>query len=149
MIRIERDPAFWTDVVARIGGDSTVDLAALCAQHNVLPLASRRGGFFFVRLDAAGFCAELHTLFTPDAWGSREIVIAAKQAFNALFLCGFQLVTTLEVRANARSQPPLSFGFVRAGDWRDSPVGECRAWILTRAAFEASPACRRLRARSH
>ena len=149
MIRVERDPQWWGAVVARIGGQTNVDLGRLCAQDNVLPLASHRGGFFFVRLDAAGFACELHTLFTPDAWGSREIVISAKEAFNAVFLCGFQVVTTLEVRANPRSQPPLSFGFVRAGDWRETPVGECRAWTLTREAFEASPACRRLRARSN
>jgi hypothetical protein len=107
-----------------------------------MPLASEHGGFMFVRQDAFGFVCELHTLFTPEGWG-REVSAAAKQAFNAVFLLNYQAVITLEVRANPRSQPPRSYGFAQAGDWRMSPAGEVRLWVLTRAAWEASPANRR------
>ena len=149
MIRIERDPAWWTAVASNLAdtvrGLSPAFVGAMCALDMVLPLASERGGFIFIRRDECGFVCELHTLYDPTAWGSREIVVAAKQAFNAVFIAGYHVVTTLEVRENAHSQPPRSFGFMQAGDWRDSPLGEVRMWVLTRAAWEASPASRRAR----
>ncbi len=149
MIRIEPNREFWEEVarslVNFIPGLSPVFVGEMCVTEGVLPLASERGGFMFVKRDPAGFVAELHTLYHPSAWASREVTIAAKQAFNAIFIAGYQVVTTLEVRANSHSQPPRSYGFVQAGDWRDSIAGEVRMWTLTRSAFEASPVNRRLR----
>ena len=149
MIRIERDPAFWERVAAdltdTVRGLSPQFVGAMCALDGVMPLASERGGFIFVRRDECGFVCELHTLYHPSAWGTREITVSAKQAFNAVFIAGYQVVTTLEVQANRHSQPPRSYGFVQAGDWRDSLVGAVRMWVLTRAAWQASPCNRRLR----
>ena len=151
MIRVERNPGFWeavaSDLTGTIAGLSPEFVGAICGADGVLPLASERGGFIFIRRDEGGFVCELHTLYHSSAWGSREITVAAKQAFNAVFIAGYQLVTTLEVRANAHSQPPRSYGFVQAGDWRESLIGEVRMWVLTRAAWEASPASRRARHR--
>ena len=117
-------------------------VGALAARPDLLPLASEHGGFFFGRTDAMGFSCELHTLFTPEGWG-REVLLAALEAFAMVFSLGFALVTTFEVETNAKSRPPLTFGFAIAGDWRETPVGTLRLWILTREAWMASPARRR------
>lgn len=149
MVRVERNPAFWQAIASSltetVAGLSPEFVGAACQGQSVLPLASERGGFLFIRLDPAGFVCELHTLYHPSAWSSREIPQAAREAFNAVFILGFQVVTTLEVQANRHSQPPKSFGFVQCGDWRESPAGMVRMWTLNRLAWEASPANRRAR----
>ena len=106
------------------------------------PLASVHGGYLFAARDPLGFACELHTLFTPEGWG-REALEAAVIAFNAVFLAGYQIVFTFEQQANRRSQPPLSFGFRCAGDWRATPYGAMRAWTLTASAWRESPVSRK------
>jgi len=151
-IRVERDPAFWTAVAGHpalagmIGGVNPAVIGALAVTDRVLPLAATHGGFLFIRQDHLGMVCELHTLFTPEGWG-REAWAAGIEALGAVWLLGYQLITTLEMRANDRSQPPRSFGFQRAGDWRVTPHGEARTWILTRDGWNASPAAKRRRAR--
>ena len=154
-LRIERDPAFWRavaehpEVASRLGAPmSGAALAALVADAKTLPLAAAHGGYLFVRRDPLGFAAELHTLFTPEGWG-REALEAARLAFDAIFALGFQAVITHEARANRKSQPPLSFGFRRAGDWRETPFGSLRLWVLTAQAWAASPAATRRRKPCH
>jgi hypothetical protein len=149
MIRVERDAGFWTGVAAhpevapRLGPMvSGPALAAYVARPDVLPLAAEHGGFLFARRDRLGFCAELHTLFTPEGWG-REALGAAVEAINAVWLCGYQVVLTFEAEANPLARPPASFGFTRAGEWRETPVGRLRAWIVTQDGWRASPAARR------
>lgn len=147
-IRIERDPAWWAAIAAHpglaeiLGTILPAAIGAVALQPNALPMAAEHGGFIFLRLDALGFVAELHTLFTPEGWG-REALEAGIQAINAVWLCGFQSIVTLEVQANRRSRPPVSFGFTRAGDWRDSPIGAVRLWTLSREAWAQSPGIRR------
>lgn len=155
MIRIERDPAFWRavaehpEVASRLGAPmSGAALAALVTDAATLPLASEHGGHLFVRRDPLGFAAELHTLFTPEGWG-REALEAARLAFDAVFHIGFQAVITHEAQANRKSQPPLSFGFRRAGDWRETAFGNLRLWVLTTQAWAASPAAKRRRKPCH
>jgi hypothetical protein len=145
---VERDPAFWEAVAAHPGlagmalGLPPEGVAAIAARDDVLPLAAEHGGFFFRRTDPLGFVAELHTLFSPEGWG-REALTAGIEAIGLVWLCGYQAVTTLEVAANARSRPPRTFGFTRCGDWRATPFGTLRMWMLTRSAWEASAAAKR------
>lgn len=155
MIRIERDPAFWTavaehpEVAARLGASiSAASIAGVVGRDDVLPLASVHGGYLFVKRDPLGFACELHTLFTPEGWG-REALEAAVIAFNAVFIAGYQVVFTFEAQANAKSRPPLSFGFRQAGGWRETPYGPMRAWTLTAEAWRASPIVTRRRKTCH
>ena len=148
MIRIERDPAFWTAVASHpailplIGGIDPAAVGALAGRPGVLPLAAEHGGYLFIRQDALGYVAELHTLFTPEGWG-REALAAGIEAINAVWIAGFQSIVTLEMAGNPRGRPPLSFGFERCGDFRPTLTGEGRLWILTRGAWAASPAMKR------
>ncbi len=147
-VRIERDPAFWTGIAAHpavagaLMGLPPAEVGRFAARGDVLAIAARHGGFIFARTDALGFIADLHTLFTPEGWG-REALAAGIEAINLVWLAGYQAVTTFEVEANPRSRPPRTFGFSQAGDWRATPFGPLRLWMLTRAAWEASPAKRR------
>ena len=117
----------------------------LVTRPDMLPLAATHGGFLFARIDAMGFVAELHTLFTPEGWG-REAVTAAAEAMGALWVCNFQVLTTFEFEGNPKSRPPRTFGFTQAGDWRETPVGALRMWTVTKAAWEASPMGQRRKA---
>ena len=147
-IRIERDPAFWVavaghpEVAPTLLGMDPAAVGRIAARPDVLPLAADHGGFLFARADLAGFVCELHSLFTPEGRG-REALTAGIEAINAVWLAGYQAVTTFEVQANPRSRPPRTFGFARAGDWRATPIGPLRLWILSRQAWDASPAQRR------
>ncbi len=147
MIRIERDPAFWTTVASHpavapaLLGLPPEKIGALAGRPEMLPIASEHGGFLFARLDALGFVCELHTLFTPRGWG-REALIAGVRAIGVVWALGYQTVVTFEARANRRSRPPKTFGFRQAGDWRTTPVGELRLWTLSQANWDASPARR-------
>jgi hypothetical protein len=152
MIRVERDPAFWQGVAAHpavaqaLMGCDARRIGEIVGRPNILPLASEHGGFLFESRDGLGFTCELHTLFTPEGWG-REVFIAAMEAFNTVFSLGLHSVTTLEVEANPKSRPALTFGFTRCGDWRETAFGPLRQWILTSEAWRASPAAARRRAR--
>lgn len=147
MIREERDPAFWLEIASHpalagaLMGLDPVQVAEVCQRPNILPLASENGGFFFGRMDGLGAVLELHTLYRPKGWG-REVATAGKAAL-ALVFSQAQAVMTFELRDNRRSQPPRSFGFEQAADWESSAIGEARVWVLTRRAWEASPAGRR------
>jgi hypothetical protein len=147
VIRIERDPAFWTSIASHpavksgLLGLPPATIGALALKPDMLPLASEHGGFLFARLDALGFVCELHTLFTPEGWG-REALVAGLWALGVVWALGYQTIVTFEARANAKSRPPRTFGFRQAGDWRATPVGELRMWTLTQTAWDASPARR-------
>ena len=117
-------------------------VAQVCRSPLALPLASEHGGYIFLRLDSAGYACELHSLFKPEGWG-REALLAGVEALGAVWLLGFQLITTLESAGNRRSRPPLSFGFRLAADFRSSPAGSARLWALSRADWDSSPARRR------
>ncbi len=145
MLRIERDPAFWTAIAAhpalerlRHGLDPAV-FGALAARPEMLPLAAEHGGFLFSALDGFGFARELHTLFTPEGWG-REALTAGIEALGVIFAGPCQALLTYEVADNPRSRPPRTFGFVLAGDWRETGVGTLRLWVLTREMWIESPA---------
>lgn len=151
MIREERDPAFWIEVATHpevephiTFGGSIDRLPEVITQPHVTPLASANGGFLFVRIDAIGRVHELHTVYRPEGWG-REVLIAAKAAFQRMFESGAQLITTYEVFGWWRSRPPLSFGFKPCGDFAPAPdMPDLRTWILTRDAWCASAAHRRM-----
>ena len=68
-----------------------------------------------------------------------EVAGAAREACQWMFRT-YQVIVTYELEANPHSRPPRSFGFAMGGEWQSSPVGSLRAWVLTRAAWEASPA---------
>ena len=151
-IREERDPAFWSAIAnhpmvrpAIIVSGELPDMAKMVSDPKVWPLASEHGGFLFFQRDALAQVFELHTLYSPEGWG-REVTDAAHQAFPLLFLRGAQIVFTVEVRTNQRSRPPLSHGWRAAGPFAFAAelAAEVRAWVLTQAAWEASPARRRL-----
>lgn len=147
MIREERDPVFWAEIAAHpalagaLMGISAAAVAEMAVQPSILPLASDNGGFFFGRMDALGLTVELHTLYRPEGWG-HEVSTAAKQAFEWIFASA-QVVVTCEVDGNHKSAPPRSFGFAPTGDWQPTPVGLLRPWVLTKRAWQASPAHRR------
>lgn len=151
MIRESRSPTFWTAIYdhpavkPHVSLGHEVDMAAVVASPTVTPLASAHGGFLFVRLDGLGRAYELHTMFTPEGWG-REVTGAAKDAFVEMFERGADLIVTHEVSGNRRSQPPRSFRFTPAGDFRFSPEldAHLRTWVLTRSAWDASPARQRM-----
>ena len=139
----QRDAGFWRAIASdpvlagAIMGLSPEQIAAIAADPRMLPLASENGGFFFGQMDGLGLVAELHTLYRPAGWG-REVAMAGREALERVFAT-FHVVVTYEVKGNARSRPPRSFGFVMAGDWQETSAGVLRCWVLTRAAWDASP----------
>ncbi|MEO8927303.1 MAG: hypothetical protein ABI306_09080 [Caulobacteraceae bacterium] len=147
MIREERDPAFWVEIASHpavtgaIMGLRADQIAAFAPNPAIIPLASDNGGFLFCRMDQIGLTLELHTLYRPAGWG-REVATAGKEALQWVFRT-YQVITTYEMETNPQSRPPRSFGFVAAGEFQQTPVGSLRAWVLTRAAWESSPAHRR------
>lgn len=151
MIRENRDGEFWSSIYEHpavkphVGLGCDIDIRSIVTQSNVIPLSSEHGGFLFVHLDGLGRVYELHTMFTPEGWG-REVLGAAKEAFNEIFSRGAQLITTFEVEGNKRSQPPLSFRFQPAGGFEFSPTINVtlRTWFLPRNSWENSPAFKRM-----
>ena len=148
MIREERNPAFWYEIASHPAcagfmlGLPIENVVQASLQAHVLPLASDNGGYFFVPMDHLGVTAELHALYRPAGWG-READQAGKEALEWVFRT-FQVVIAYEMESNDRSHPPASFGFIRADDWKETKAGSLRAWVLTRAAWEASPAYGRI-----
>lgn len=150
MIRVERNPAFWVDVASHpaltgaLYGLHPDALTQIVGLPQVVPLAAQHGGFLFNRLDVFGFVYELHTLFTPEGWG-REVVEAGHEALETIFGLGpVAAIVTAQMADNSRSQPPRSFGFVPcAHDWANSALGSIKPWLLTRPAWEQSPARKR------
>lgn len=156
-LRVERDPAFWAAVLAcpevaqGAAFGQAIDIAAVVANPAILPLRAEHGGFLVCALDPAGWLRELHSLFTPAGWG-REVHGAGKAMLVRCFGEGMQALATYEARANPRSRPPVSFGFQPMGDFSPAPhiaaevAPDLRGWILTRRAWEGSPAARRMTA---
>lgn len=148
-LRIERDPHFWTEVASHpalataLYGLPPAFIGQIVQNPRLTPLAAQHGGVFVSPLDAVGFLYEVHAMFTPEGWG-REAYEASAETAMALFASGAQVISSLEIRDNARSRPPRSFGSVPVGDWRETQIGEGRCWILTRDAWEGSPARKRL-----
>jgi len=146
-VELSRDVAFWTKVAEHpevgphVSWGQEIDIGALVEHPRVLPLRAEHGGFLFVQLDGLGRVYELHSLFTPEGWG-REVSRTLKAALEEVFGQGAQVVTTYQVSDNWRSQPPKSFRFEPAGDFAPALGKELRTWILTRAAWEGSPARR-------
>jgi hypothetical protein len=148
MIRLERSPQFWFNIAvdpAVTANMPELD-AAFVAQHVgnplVFPWASENGGYLLTKYDALGSMMGLHALYRPAGWG-REAHDALGETLQWAFrTC--QLVTAHETVSNPHSRTPKSFGFIHAADWQDSLMGEYRLMILTRAAWEMSPAHRRL-----
>jgi hypothetical protein len=148
LIRIERDPAFWTAVaehpavMAKLGGVAPEAIGALASRREFLPIAAEHGGFLLQRRDELGFAWELHTLFTPEGRG-RAAVAAGIEALGLMFGSNARLISTFEVSGNPHSRPWKGFGFAPAGDWALTPVGELRLWILTKAAWAESRTAKR------
>lgn len=148
-IFLDRDPAFWDGVANHpevaphvFLGQQGLSFMECVSHPSVTPLRAKHGGFIFAKLDGLGRVYELHTLFTPEGWG-REVFIAARQAFNRIFDQGAQVIVTYEVEGWWRSRPPKTFRFAPAGDFEPAPPEygvNLRTWILTREAWEKSPA---------
>ncbi len=143
MIREERDPAFWEaiaghpDVAPGLYGMSPEAIGRVAIRPDITPLASDNGGFLFAKIDALGFVRDLHVLYRPAGWGA-EVTAAAVEALQLIFETA-QVVSVFELAVNRNSRPPRSFGFRLAGDFRRTTFGFLRAWVLTQAAWEASP----------
>jgi hypothetical protein len=142
MIRDERQAGFWIGISEHPQVKATTQLepadwAAFLTRPDVRPYASSHGGHLFAAMDSLGRSWELHSLFTPEGWG-REVNWALKEALKALG--DWDVIVTHEVAGVWRSRPPLSYRFRPAGRFHGSWLGELRTWILTREAWESSPA---------
>lgn len=152
MISENRNPDFWREIAAHpqvaphVSLGMAVDVGELVSRARVVPLASEHGGFLLFQLDGFGRMFELHTMFTPEGWG-REVLSAAKEMHSFVFNAGVEILTTLEVKDHWRSQPPKSFGWQQTGDFRaiGDTQTEGRFWFLTRDAWWASPAFKRMK----
>jgi len=146
MIREDRGPEFWTRIASHPEVRKTLYglPPELVGENMMRPevrhFSSLRGGWAFVRLDSCGLVWDTHAMFTPQGWG-REAHAVLKYALRAMFRTA-QVLTVSETD-NPRSRPPLSFGFRPAGGATQTVVGPLKSWILTRAAWESSPAYRR------
>lgn len=146
MIREDRGQAFWTRIASHPEVRKTLFglPPELVGENMMRPevrhFSSLRGGWAFVRLDSVGMVWDTHAMFTPSGWG-REAHSVLKHALRAMFETA-QLLTVSETN-NPRSRPPLSFGFRPAGGATETVVGPLKCWVLTRAAWERSPAYRR------
>jgi hypothetical protein len=143
-----RDPVFWEAIASHpevwphVSLGQQIDVGRFVQNHLVTPFRYDGGGFLLVRLDALGRVYELHTMFTPDAWG-RAVNVAAKAMFRQMFAHA-DVIVTHEAEGWWRSRPPKSFGFVRASDFRPTPYGKALStWVLTKSAWDASPAARK------
>jgi hypothetical protein len=143
-IRVERDPAFWREVFdhPEVGGvlrGYDVDIGPALAHDAVIPFASQHGGYLFVRLDVLSRVYEIHAAYTPEGRG-REAHEALKEALETIKA---DVIVAMETD-NPMSRPPLTFGFRAVGEFEPSPIGDVRTWVLTRDAWEASQARRRM-----
>lgn len=144
IIRVERDPEFWREVfehpdVGHVLRGYSVDIGPAIAHAAVLPLASTHGGYLFVRLDILSRVWEIHAAYLPEGRGV-EAHAALKESLTAV---NADVVIAMETD-NPMSRPPLSFGFRAVGEFSETPLGDMRTWVLTRDAWEASNARRRM-----
>jgi hypothetical protein len=147
---INRDAAFWDGIANHEAvaphvfmGKERHSLAPLVEDPKVLPLASENGGIMFVAMDLVGLVREMHTMYRPEGWG-REVAEASKRFMCEAFKhCA--LITTHEQEGHYRSKPPKCHGWKPAGEYTDVglPI-RLRLWILTREAWYASPAGRKM-----
>lgn len=146
----QRDPGFWApilsdpDVAPSLFGQPVEAVVALLQNPAVLPLATRNGGLLFISRCGFGRVHELHTAYTRAGWG-REVHAAAKEAFRRIFGGGALIVFTYEYVDNWRTRPPKSFGFRAEGEPFTNEHGQFQLWLLSRAAWEQSPAAQRYR----
>lgn len=141
----DRDPAFWRKVADHpevqatgvMGGPGVIE--ALVADPRMTPLRSEHGGYLFSRLDPIGRVYEFHTLFTPEGWG-REVNATFKASLKLMFSRGAFVVVGNEVVGTGHTSRPRSFGFKPAGPTTPFHGFNLRTWVLTREAWESSPA---------
>jgi hypothetical protein len=150
MIRECRDPVWWRALAELVQPDfpdlDPAFVASKVADADIIPLACEHGGFLFVRRDPLGLVFDLHALFTREGKG-REVHGALPAALDHIFAMGGQLILVAET-SRRQSRPPLSFGFRPTGEATDTAAGAVTLWTLTRPAWLASPAHRRLTCRS-
>lgn len=137
---INRDPEFWNRIsnhpdVAKTKFGEDVSFEAVTFEH-VFPFSSKHGGYILVKIHPICGIWDLHAMFTPEGWG-KEAHALGVELLNTL--PQWQLITAQETQFK-NSQPPRSFGFVEAGPFTETPYGDWRTWILTRKAWEGSPA---------
>lgn len=118
-------------------GDSPDWWTPLLAHPSVRVIEGEHGGYFLAQMDPLGRVYELHAAITPEGWGK-----AASDLLKGALsdLAGWDVVLACEVEGNWRSRPPKSFGFRPTGPFQ----GQFRTWVLTRDAWERSPARRRM-----
>ena len=147
-MRLERSIDFWWPIfeapecqAAHCGLTASRDeVEAFLQVEGVKPLVGEHGGYIFVPKDATGLIYELHSLFRKPGWG-REAAKVGKSALRHMFGEGMQVLLTQEIQG--LQNPPLSYGWVKAhSDFRELPIGSVRIWVLTRDAWEQSPAVR-------
>ena len=149
-LALDRSPDFWNavnahpDVLPHTSLGKDADLGAFVRSPRVTPLRAPHGGLLLVTLDGAGQVVELHIMFTPEGRG-RNAYDALCLAVEWAFATGAQIVTTYQVRGASHWKPPTALGFRRAGDFQplDGFDADACSWVLTKAAWEASPARRR------
>jgi hypothetical protein len=147
-VRIERSLDFWLPVFqapecqpAHCGLEIKEDaLEAFITNPWVRPIAGQNGGYLFVKKDDYGLIWELHSLFKRPGWG-REAAAVGKQALKLMFADGMHLLFTYEIKG--LPTPPISYGWEKASEeYARTSIGEGRIWLLTKAAWEQSPAHR-------
>lgn len=144
-IRIERNPDFWRDLAdhpscVHVKRGYDVDIGELVEKAGFTPFATDNGGWIFETLDHYGAVFEIHALYRLEGRGleANECLKAALAHMNPALVIVHQ-------DDNPMSSPPKSFGFRPCGSTRQVPViGEVSTWFLTRSAWEASPARRRM-----
>lgn len=129
-----RDVALHPEVHPHVSLGLDVDWwSPLLGSPAVRVFQSDHGGYFLAQLDPLARVWELHAAFKPEGWG-REANRTLKAALRDLG--AWDVVLATEVEGNWRSRPPKSFGF-RPSAPSD---GQFRTWILTRDAWDRSPA---------
>jgi len=79
-------------------------------------------------------------MFTPSGLGLEANAVLKHSLRTLFYTAHLILVTETE---NPRSRPPLSFGFRPSGEPTATTIGPLKTWVLTRTAWERSPAYRR------
>lgn len=147
MLRLERNEDFWLRIVSHPDVSpglflSPHEFMTCVTNDNVFPMASKNGGFLYVKTDSAGLTAEFHTVFTPEGRG-REAFLAAIEFADYVFDTGLQLLMTYEVESNPKSSPPLSFGFKSHGDYSETTYGRFKLWSLDKDSWRNAPVNKR------
>lgn len=147
MIREDRDPAFWTFIASHpevrktLFGQAPEAVGLHVASPKVRHFSTENGGWLFVKTDSLGIVWDVHAMFVPEGWG-REANAVLKHALRAMFETA-QILFCYQTDS-PRSRLPLSFGARPTGGATQTALGPLRSWVLTRAAWEASPAHRRV-----